>query len=210
MRKCVYILIFFLAFVPAVRAQEMRTVFVGMPDSIQPVLTADNRADCVDFLDAGMSARVSNRLEGKSELLQLTADYLRMKITTNSEMQMKLLPCASGDTLICMVNTVCAEARDSRIRFYTKKWLEVKNIGKIFLRPSIMDFFPIDTLLEKKMEIADIELIEYILSPAEPTLTARYTMPSYMSRKDSAFVAKGMHDIVFRWNGKAFGKSNSK
>ena len=210
MRKLAYILTLMLALATQANAQEMRTIFTEMPDSIIPLLTYSNRADCVDFLDAKMKARVTNRLDGQSELLQLTPDYLKMKLTKHTQLQMKLLPRSSGDTIICMINTVCAEARDSRIRFYTKKWLEVKNIGKIFLRPSIMDFFPIDTLLEKKMEIADIELIEYILSPAEPTLTARYTMPSYMSRKDSAFVAKGMHDIVFRWNGKAFGKSNSK
>ena len=206
MKKFVYIFILMIVVAPMLKAQDMRTLFVGMPDSIVPLLTADNRADCVDFLNAGMKAKVTNRLDGKSELLQLTTDYLRMKMSANSEMQMKLLPYTSGDTLICMVNTICAEARDSRVCFYTKEWGQVKNSAKFFVRPSTEEFFPADTLLSKKMEIADIELIEYILSSSEPTLITRYTMPSYMSSSDSAFVVKGMHDIIFRWNGKCFEK----
>ena len=204
MRKLFYILSIMFVFVPALRAQDMRTLFVGMPDSIIPLLTVDNRADCVDFIDAGMKARVTNLLDGKSELLLLTSDYLRMKVSANSEMQMKLLPSSSGDTLICLVNTISAEARDSRISFYTKEWAEVKNLSALFSRPAIKEFFPADSLLAKKLEIADIELIEYILSSSEPTLTARYTMPSYMSSADSAFVTEGIQDILFRWNGKSF------
>jgi hypothetical protein len=207
MRKLFYILSIVFLFASALRAQDMRTLFVGMPDSIVPILTVDKRADCVDFIDAGMKAKVTNLLDGKSELLQLTSDYLRMKMSSCSDMQMKLLPSSTGDTLICMVNTISAEARDSRIRFYTKGWAEVKNVEKLFSRPAIKDFFPSDTLLEKKLEISDIELIEYILSPSEPTLTARYTMPMYMSSGDSVFVTKGMNDILFRWNGKIFEKS---
>ena len=50
-------------------AQEARTLFVHMPDSILPLLTPVNRADCIDFLDSRMRAVVTNRLGGKSEML---------------------------------------------------------------------------------------------------------------------------------------------
>jgi hypothetical protein len=31
-------------------AQDMKTLFIAMPDSVAPLLTKVNREDCVDFL----------------------------------------------------------------------------------------------------------------------------------------------------------------
>ena len=45
----------------AAAQKEARTVFVQMPDSILPLLTEVNRADCIDFLDSHMRAQVTNR-----------------------------------------------------------------------------------------------------------------------------------------------------
>lgn len=207
MRKIIYILTI-LAFATQTNAQEMRTIFTEMPDSIIPLLTHSNRADCVDFLDAKMRARVTNRMDGDSELLQLTPDYLKMKLTDHTFLQMKLLPRSSGDTIICMINTVCAEANDSRIRFYTKKWQAINPATKLFKKPYIKDFFTADGSLEKILRITDIYLVELTLSPSETTMQASYTMPAYMSRKDSTFVTKNMHPIEYRWTGKTFEKTN--
>ena len=207
MRKLAYILTLMLALATQVNAQEMRTIFTEMPDSIIPLLTYSNRADCVDFLDAKMKARVTNRLDGQSELLQLTPDYLKMKLTKHTQLQMKLLPRSSGDTIICMVNTVCAEANDSRIRFYTKEWKEVTPTNKLFKKPQTREFFTAGDSLEKILLIADIYLVELTLSPSTNTLQANYTMPSYMTRNDSLFVTKNMHPINYRWTGKTFEKT---
>ena len=185
-------------------AQDMRGIFIEMPDSIIPLLTQSNRADCVDFLDAKMRARVTNRFDGHSELLQLTPDYLKMQLTGHTFLQMKLLPRSSGDTIICMINTVCAEARDSRIRFYTKEWQEISSTAEFFKKPMIKDFFAAGESLDKILQIADIYLVELTLSPTETTMQANYTMPAYMSRADSAFVTKNMHLIEYQWTGKTF------
>ena len=45
-------------------AQNMRSVFISMPDSITPLLTKVNKEDCVDFLDSNMKAEVKNRFDG--------------------------------------------------------------------------------------------------------------------------------------------------
>lgn len=205
MRKIINILtLCAFLFVTQTNAQEMRDIFIEMPDSIIPLLTQSNRADCVDFLDAKMRARVTNKFDGHSELLQLTSDYLKMQLTSHTFLQMKLLPRSSGDTIICMVNTVCAEARDSRIRFYTKKWQEVKPTTELFKKPTIKDFFIAGPSLEKILRTADIYLVELTLSPEATAMQANYTMPAYMSRTDSAFVTKSMHPIVYQWTGKIF------
>ena len=42
-------------------AQNMKSVFIAMPDSITPLLSQVNKEDCVDFLDSNMKAEVTNR-----------------------------------------------------------------------------------------------------------------------------------------------------
>ena len=185
-----------------VAAQNMRAVFIGMPDSIIPLLTENNRADCVDFIDAGMRAQVSNRLGGKSELLQLTDDYLRMKTSSHSTFEMKLLPRTAGDTLLCVVRSVCAEACNSRVSFYTKEWKECKDVQ--FEYPALDSFFNAGDSLGLVLDIADIYLVELRLSSAGSGLEASYTMPAYMSKADSLFVTRYLRKIDYRWDGKGF------
>ena len=49
------------------QAQEAKTCFKNMPDSICPLLSAVNRADFIDFLESKMKAEVTNSFGGKSE-----------------------------------------------------------------------------------------------------------------------------------------------
>ena len=100
-------------------AQPAKTCFTNMPDSLSPLLTAVNRADFIDFLESKMKAEVTNRFGGKSEMTELTPDYIRVQVTPQSTWQMKLLSVNDSTRLICTVSTVCAPACDSHIKFYT-------------------------------------------------------------------------------------------
>lgn len=204
MKRYITILLLSLLMALPAMAQNMRTLFVGMPDSIIPLLTETNRADCVDFIDAGMRAQVSNRLNGKSELLQLTDDYLKLKMSSHSTLEMKLLPRIEGDTLICIIRSVCAEACNSIVSFYTKEWKECRGGSAYFEYPQIKDFFTASDSLDRMLDIADIYLVELRLSPSGRDIEATYTMPAYMSKSDSAYVSKSLHKIVYRWDGKRF------
>ena len=197
--KKVVLLLFLLLFCvnSFLSAQSMRTLFVQMPDSIMPFLTKNNREDCVDFIDANMLARVTNRLDTKSELLQFTFDYLHLKTSEAGSMQIKMLP-VDGDTILCVINTVCAEACDSRIAFYTRNWQPLDG-SRYFKKPLIRDFFlavntpdsqqdSSDDLtsakkaesLDELLDIADIYLVYLTFSDRGNILTAEYTMPHYM------------------------------
>lgn len=52
------------------QAQEAKTCFKNMPDSICPLLSAVNRADFIDFLESKMKAEVTNSFGGKSEMTE--------------------------------------------------------------------------------------------------------------------------------------------
>ena len=123
MKKLISILIG-IASVVGVQAQDMKTLFVSMPDSIAPLLTKVNREDCIDFLASNMKAEVKNRFGKTAELKKLTDDYLQLQTTSRSTLEMKLLPLNDSVKIVCMVNTVCASAADVR---YASSLLSGKN-----------------------------------------------------------------------------------
>lgn len=92
------------------QAQEAKTCFKNMPDSICPLLSAVNRADFIDFLESKMKAEVTNSFGGKSEMTELAPDYIHVKMTPQSSWQMKLLPVNDSTKVVCVVSTVCAPA----------------------------------------------------------------------------------------------------
>ena len=100
MKKLISILIG-IASVVGVQAQDMKALFVSMPDSIAPLLTKVNREDCIDFLASNMKAEVKNRFGQPTELKKLTDDYLYLQTTSKSSMEMKLLPIPKIKSYFC-------------------------------------------------------------------------------------------------------------
>ena len=91
----------------SLQAQEAKTFFKNMPDSLSPLLTAVNRADFIDFLESKMKAEVTNRFGGKSEMTELASDYIRIQMTPQSSWQMKLLATSDSTKVICIVRPAC-------------------------------------------------------------------------------------------------------
>ena len=69
------------------QAQEAKTLFINVPDSLCPLLTKVNREDCIDFLSSKMKAQVENRFGQKSEMTDLSKDYIRMQMTPETTWQ---------------------------------------------------------------------------------------------------------------------------
>lgn len=198
MKKLLFLIVWMLAGV--VSAQDMRTIFMDAPEELFPLLTKGLRADFVDYIDAGMTAKVTNRLDGVSVLEELDDDYLRLAMTASSTVQMKLLPFES-DTVICVVNTVRAESADSRISFYNKAWKKLDGDG-MFKSPQVKDFFTSPD--SAYIDMCDIYLVSLMLSPVNNTLVAEYTMPSYMNIDDAKKVKPLLRKLVYRWDGECF------
>ena len=97
---------------------QIRDCIAQMPDSVLALLTKVNRADCIDFREAGMEAKVTNRLGGTTELSTLTDDYALWQYTSASQVEMKLLPLTDTTSVVCVVHTVQTPVADSRMAFY--------------------------------------------------------------------------------------------
>ena len=182
------LLVFLCFFALSAFAQNMKSVFVAMPDSITPLLTKVNKEDCIDFLDSNMKAEVKNRFDGTAEMKVVTEDYTLVQTSEVGTLEMKLLPVNDSTKVICMVKTVCATACDSEIRFYTSDWKEELDAQAFFKKPKEGDFFlPNDSVTDESILIrkkADMLLMKASLSKDDASLTFLYTTPDYLNEED--------------------------
>ena len=204
MRKVLLIVVSVLCGISA-SAQDMKSVFIAMPDSITPLLTKVNKEDFVDFLDSNMKAEVKNRFDGTAEMKVLTEDYTLVQTSEIGTLEMKLLPVNDSTKVICMVKTVCASACDSDVRFYTSDWSKELDAASLLQRPSADVFFlPNDTLSEEGILIrkkADMHLMKVSLSKDVPTLTFIYTTPDYLNQEDKEKLLPHLRKepVVLEW-----------
>ena len=204
MRKVLLIVVSVLCGISA-SAQDMKSVFIAMPDSITPLLTKVNKEDCVDFLDSHMKAEVKNRFDGTAEMKVLTEDYTLVQTSEIGTLEMKLLPVNDSTKVVCMVKTVCASACDSDVRFYASDWSKELDAASFLQRPSADVFFlPNDTLSEEGILIrkkADMHLLKASLSKDEPTLTFIYTTPDYLNQEDQEKLLPHLRKepVVLEW-----------
>ena len=186
-------------------AQNMKSVFIAMPDSITPLLSQVNKEDCVDFLDSNMKAEVTNRFGGKTEMKVLTDDYVLMQTTPGSTLEMKLLPVNDSTKVVCMVKTVCASACDSEIRFYASDWSKELSMDDFLQRPDVEAFYlPQDSITEEytlTRKKADMDLMKASLSKDDASLTFIYTTPEYMNKEDKEKLLPSLRKepIVLQW-----------
>ena len=192
-------------------AQQAKQYFVSMPDTILPLLTEINRADCIDFLESNMRAIVTNRLDGKSEMTTLTDNYIAIKLSEQSSWQMKVLALNDSTQVLCTVFTACAPACDSHIKFYTTQWESLSLADYIQTMPTLSDYLPqlnetdydIQTLNAVKQ--ADLLLIKMQLSADDNTLVCSFDTPQYMEKSAAQKLTPLLQKpIVYNWNSGKF------
>ena len=84
MKKILLFSAFLFAAVSSVAQVRMRDVFALLPDSILPLMTRNNRLDCIDFIENGMEARVKNKFNDQVVLEALTEDFLLISTSESS------------------------------------------------------------------------------------------------------------------------------
>lgn len=201
----------------SLHAQEAKTLFVNLPDSLSPLLTKVNREDCIDFLESNMKAQVDNRFGKKSEMTDLGKDYIRMQMSPLATWQMKVLALNDSTNVICTVSTACAPACDSSIRFFTTDWKQLPTSTFITL-PEMNDFLSAPDVqnisdstaiytFDEARRPADILLLQADFNKDNTELTVTLTTPDYMSKEAAEKLKPFLRrPIVYRWNNGAFAR----
>ena len=144
----------------AMDAQNVKELFVSIPDTILPTLTKNDRMDMVDLIENKMENEVTNRLKGKSRLTKLTDNLAKIQLSERSEVQLCKLP-TPNSFLICMIHSVQADAWDSNVQFYNPDWtpasyhLSLSASGNFIMTFQHYDFIDDTTL---KVSISDLKL----------------------------------------------------
>ncbi|MCK9160998.1 MAG: DUF3256 family protein [Bacteroidaceae bacterium] len=192
-------------------AQNAKKTFIDMPDSLCPLLTHNNRADCIDFLNSHMKAKVQNRFDSISEMTEMSKDYIRVRLSQETTWQMKLLTVNDSTKVICVVSTACAPACDSSLKFYSTSWKEISSKDKSFINlPQLNDFFitPSDSLssyqLESVRRYADMLLVRADFNASDDALTFTFTTPDYMDKGTGDKLRLFIHPLSYQWNGEQF------
>lgn len=186
------------------QAQDLRSLFVAMPDSLSALLTKVNREDFGDFLDSKMKAEVKNRFGKTSEMQQMTGDYLRLQLSESSQVEMKLLPLNDSVKVICVVHTYKGPAEDSAIRFYNTDWKELAPADFVKI-PSEDDFYSTpaednSTATDNLRAKADMYLLKAQLSETDNTLTFTYTTPDYLDKETAKELKAHLKSETIRRN----------
>lgn len=204
MKRIAYLLIFLVMDTAVVEARNpIRQWFAAMPDSVMPLLTKNNRLDFIDFLDCGMEAVVTNRMDGKSRMEVLSDDYLLVNYTPSCDVAMKLLAVDDTTDVLCMVTTMKAAVSDSRVAFFDEAWRPLE-VEAFFKEPQLGDFRSVERSdsADAAWKSLDVYLKTYTLSPGKPVLTCRLTTMDYLGREDREAVMPYLKSdsIVYRWN----------
>ncbi len=113
---------------------KISDLFREMPDSLLPVLSENNRLDMIDFMASGMKAEVTNRLGGRSEMILLTDDSLRIKVSDAQTVTLLLISpldsIESDHKIICQICTYGTNESmlQSVTSFYTTQWNKINQI----------------------------------------------------------------------------------
>ncbi|GHT34998.1 hypothetical protein AGMMS49574_23480 [Bacteroidia bacterium] len=201
-----YILIFVMCLgALGVQAQEMKTLFTNMPDSLIPQLESAWRKDLIDLYNTGKEARLQNTMNGVAKLLKLTSDYVLLQPTERTTVELKSLPLVNNTYIICMITTIDGPVADSRVAFYTTDWksLESENL----LTPVTGSWYIKDgadknsDAYQDALARLDMDLIKYQLSPDNQNLTATYTTPQYLSENERSKVLPFLKDNprIYTW-----------
>ena len=103
--------------------KPMSALLKEMPDDVIPILTHINVLDFIDFLDSGSPAEVTNRMKGTSEMLELSESYALIQLTSESRVELKVLPYGPNDCLIYVVSSCMVDSlTDSSVKVYDSQW----------------------------------------------------------------------------------------
>lgn len=162
MKKFGLLLLGLVAFTQIGVAQNIKNIFLDMPESITPLLSSVNKADFIDFLDSNMKAVVKNKFSRDSEMKTLGKDYIFIQMTEESTWQMKILPYKES-YLIAITSTVCGPAKDSFLKIYSASW-DLLSLTDFYKEPQLSDFVVFEEDVKDSLNLFDLKAIDLLLS----------------------------------------------
>ena len=99
-------------------AQNLREVWINMPDTISPYLNKNLRTELVDDVKMGVDPAVKNLLDDTTRIDRITKDYMLVRLSDASSMEIKLL----DNSPIALIQTWKAPVAESKLTLFNQQW----------------------------------------------------------------------------------------
>lgn len=147
------------------QSKNIADYFIDMPLFLMPTLESSYRLELVENYTISGRDTLENRFGTTIKLLDLdTANqHIAVRPTSVSRFEMQLIE-NQNDTLIGIINTVCAPICSSYIKFYNTSWQEVK---MDFPKFSIENWLNPSNNDEQNKQVKNamrIDFLEYVFS----------------------------------------------
>lgn len=169
-------------------AFNARYVFENIHTSALEILPRTTRLDMLDYWDVDSVFKASNALEGLSWIESLSDSFLKVRISSASELQIKILPYKKGK-IVMTINTVGddVQAQDSRINFYDEELKELPT-EKFLVLPHIKDFFEIPkgsaTSMKEIEGMIPFPTMVFSANAENNNMEGRLTVEKYINEDD--------------------------
>lgn len=197
MKKIFLILLVSFSLLP-LNAQNMRQIWLEMPDSIVPYLNRSLRTELADYVTMGMKSEAMNALRDTTRIEKLTDDYILVQLSNATKLEIKSLDAST----IAMVQTWCGPLAESKLSLFTNNW-EVKplniDVSPMFVKPDTMSQQRYSELLD----MANVTMNEMQLSVKDNSLTIKYSVP-LLSSTDKKEMQTILRQRKLNWNGITF------
>lgn len=197
MKKIFLILLVSFSLLP-LNAQNMRQIWLEMPDSIVPYLNRSLRTELADYVTMGMKSEVMNALRDTTRIEKLTDDYILIQLSNATKLEIKSLDAST----IAMVQTWCGPLAESKLSLFSNNW-EVKplniDVTPMFVKPDTMSQQRYSELLD----MANVTMNEMQLSVKDNSLTIKYSIP-LLSSTDKKEMQAILRQRKLNWNGTTF------
>ena len=218
MLKIKIFLISILALLPSVLCQagkappdtiSARRAFLEMPVGKLDLLSKNTRFDMLVYYDNDSIYQATNNLKGMASLQTVTDNYLSVRLTDASTLQIRILPLKNGNDIVMTIYTTGREgdALDSSIRFYNTKFEELPT-EKFFREPKLSLFFQTKGYKTNMKEIEDMlpfYSIYYQANPDNCNITGKLTLGDILTMEDQRLVEMFLKEnVTFVWNGSKF------
>lgn len=183
-------------------------VFVNLPLQTLDILSRSRRMDMLDYYAADSIYKAPNGMEGLSELVKVTPDFLKVKITPVTDMDVLMLR-SPKKALAVVLYTIGGDgqAADTDVTFLDDQMQPLPR-KKYLEYPDVLDFFnvPDKEVKEKIEDIVPFPTIQFTADPSSTTLNATLTVGEFLGKENYEYIKKYMKTLPlqFRWNGKKY------
>ena len=195
-------------------AKSMKDLLVSMPDSMMPTLNSNLRLEFSELQEMGVKAEVKNLLGEVSVMDTLTQDFVQVRMSKVSTLQMKKLPMENGDSVLCVVKSFAGPEKEGELYFFSQEWKALD--ANPFLSGKRMEDLA-ETLVQKpdtmsESRFADLKamiepkMVSALLLQNENTLVVRLASP-LLSADDKKVVNVIKLQRKFNWSNGSFKES---